>query len=278
MWKSKFVEAPASNNAKLTSSVVSAVSPAPIVDCENQDAFHVIPDLPDLNTIVSSSGINTALNVSTKFTVKSTTKSTRPTDSNKSTKNTRNTHPKTTSTKKVCDPGVKISDISFHCNIGNDQNVVDDLNSLWQFANVEPAKKNKLKEAFRIFKIALRNVKQQRSPDSGKILNVRDMIIETDSNNDEEDFWTPIDSKAEDWTTKKLLKYFETCEEFPTLICILDKQKNVYGCNPSYLCRFQASDAFVDIWVLAVNLQHHESYREELERFENDYSRPFDSR
>lgn len=93
-------------------------------------------------------------------------------------------------------------------------------------------------------------------------------FLEDDDDEKEEDFWDANNMPSNTWTSEKMSYFLSSFpEKVPKLLKILQKQKNVYNCNPSFLCQFESIDGTVDIWIIGALLYHTSSYRQIYETF-----------
>jgi len=95
-------------------------------------------------------------------------------------------------------------------------------------------------------------------------------FLEDDEEEKEEEYWDANIMPPDTWTSEKLSSFLSTFpEHVPKLLGILQKQKNVYNCNPSFLCRFESIDGDVEVWIIGTLLYHTLQYREIYKEFTN---------
>lgn len=92
-------------------------------------------------------------------------------------------------------------------------------------------------------------------------------LIEIDDTN-YDDVWDPNIAPKDEWTSDKMTIFLQQqIKQVPPLIEILKKQDNPYHGNPSFLCKFQAKDGEVHIWMLSICLYHTKEYHEIYKTF-----------
>jgi len=88
-------------------------------------------------------------------------------------------------------------------------------------------------------------------------------FIEIDDAVEEESSWDPNIAPKIEWTSKKMSFFLQyQRSKVPLLIQIIQKQENPHYGNPSFLCKFQAIDGEVQIWMSSVRLYHTKAYNE----------------
>jgi hypothetical protein len=93
-------------------------------------------------------------------------------------------------------------------------------------------------------------------------------FLEDEEEKDEE-FWDANQMPSHMWTSEKMSSFLSSFpDKVPKLLKILRKQKNVYNCNPSFLCQFESIDGTVDIWIIGALLYHTVNYRQIYQDFQ----------